>query len=432
MTAFTKTATILSLAAIAALIFTAPVGAQSVEKFYDGRTVKLVVGSSAGGGYDTFARLLARHIGRHIPGKPRIVVQNMPGAGGLRVTNWLYNKAQKDGSVFGGVQRGVAFEPLFGAYASKARFDPFKFIWLGSLNKSVSVMLASAKYSPVKTFVEAYDKELIVGTVRADMETFVVAIKNLLNPKFKIVSGYPGSGDVMLAMSRGEVQAIAATSWSTARVRFAKQLKAGEYIILVQYAIEKHAELPNVPLVLDLAKTPEDRKVLELIYARQTIGRPYLAPPGIPADRAKALQAAFKATVGDGKFLKEAARAKLEINPMLADEVTAFLKKIAATPPAILERAKQAVRGRKFVAKVKLQTIDVTISKVKLRTKRGRTSARLGLKKSGGKKLKGRATGRTKIKIAGAKAKLKDLKKGLACKITWAGAGGTIVRMSCK
>jgi tripartite-type tricarboxylate transporter receptor subunit TctC len=422
----------MALAAIAALAFTAPAGAQSVEKFYKGRAMKLAVGSSAGGGYDTFARLLSRHINRHIPGKPRIVVQNMPGAGGLRVTNWVYNKARKDGSVFSGIQRGVAFEPLFGAYAKKAKFDPFKLTWLGSLNKSVSVMLASAKYSPVKTFQEAYKKTLIVGAVRSDMETFVVAVKNMLNPKFKIVSGYPGSGDVILAMDRGEVQAIAATSWSTARVRFAKQLKAKKYIPLVQYAVEKHAELPDVPLVLDLARNAEDRKVLELIYARQTIGRPYVAPPGIPADRAKALRAAFKATVEDSKFLKEATRSRLEINPMLAGEVEALLKKIAATSPAILERTKRAVREKKFVAKVKLKTIDITVGKVKLRTKRGRTTARLGLKGSGGKKLKGRATGRTKLKIAGAKAKLTDIKKGLACKITWAGAGGTITRMNCK
>ncbi len=432
MTTITQRAFLLPLAAVAALAFAAPAGAQSVEKFYKGRTMKLTVGSSAGGGYDTFTRLLSRHITRHIPGKPRIVVQNMPGAGGLRVTNWIYNKAARDGSVISGIQRGVAFEPLFGAYAKKAKFDPFKLTWLGSLNKSVSVLLVSTKHSTIRTFEETYKKELIVGTVRADMETFVVAIENLLNPKFKIVSGYPGSGDVMLAMDRGEVQAIAATSWSTARVRFAKQLKAKEYIPLVQYAIEKHAELPHVPLVLDLAKTPEDRKVLELIYARQTIGRPFVAPPAIPADRAKALRGAFKATVEDAKFLNEAARSRLEINPMLSGEIETFLRKIADTSPAILERAKRAVSDKKFLSKVKLQTINVTVGKVKLRSKRGRTTARLGLKSSSGKKLKGRATRRTKIKIAGAKAKLKDLKKGLSCKITWAGAGGTIVKMNCK
>jgi tripartite-type tricarboxylate transporter receptor subunit TctC len=352
-----------------------------------------------------------------------MVTQNMPGAGSLAATNFIYNKAPKDGTYIGAVQRGVFFEPIYGQFADKAQFDPFKFTWLGSLVSEVSVMVVR-KDAPIKSFRDSFAKESIVGATRSDMETFVVAAQNMLGTKFRIVSGYPGSADVVLALTRGEVQVLANISWAPFRARYAKQLASGEFVPIAQFALSKHPELPNLPLIMEFARTDEERQVLEMIYARQTVGRPFIAPPGVPNDRAKALQAGFMALTKNAEFLAEAKKARLEVYPVYADEVIALFKRVVGASPAIKARTKAAVSDVKEVKLAELKTVAVRIASM---GKKGQVQ----FEDSAGKKLRGRVNRQTRITIAGKKAKTKALKAGLSCKASWTGDGGTVVALAC-
>ncbi len=411
-----------------AVILTAATTAEaaSVADFYKGKRVRLTISSSAGGGYDFIARLVARHIGRHIPGNPTIVSQNLPGAGGVRMANYFYNKAPRDGSIFGATQRGVPFEPLLGT--RKTKYDPLKFTWIGSGAKAVSVTIAwhTAK---VKKFSDLKNHQLVVGATPSDMETFVVAYKNLVGSNMKVVSGYLGASEIWLAMERGEVDGQAAQTWATLHSRKPGWLKDKKIYPILQFALEKHRELPNVPLVMDLAKTDDDRKAMALIFGRQTIARPFFAPPNLPKDRAQALQAAFMATMNDAKFKAEAAQAKVTLSPMNAEEVAALVKRLFGTPKPIIERARWAVSNRNFVAKVKLKVLQGTITKIRTKGRR----MRIQVKDASGKMVSAKVHGRrTKIRIGGNKAKRKDLKAGLNCKISYIGPGSTAAKINCK
>jgi tripartite-type tricarboxylate transporter receptor subunit TctC len=326
--------------AIAAVVLALPsVGhAQGVADFYKGKNVELLIGYSGGGGYDVYARLLARHMGKHIPGNPTIVPRNMPGAGSLVLANWLYNVAPKDGTAFGITGRGTPFDPMLGIEA--ARFDPTKYLWLGSMNNEVSVCV-SWHTSGVTKYEQLLQQELVVGGTgpSADTDQFPRITNAVLGTKFRIISGYPGGNDISLAMERGEVGGRCGWSWSSVISTRMNWFKEKKIHVLMQLALDKHDDLPDVPLVVDLAKTDEQRAILRVIFARQALGRPFMGPPGVPQDRAAALQKAFMDTMKDKAFLAEADKAQLEITPLNGDAVRKIIVEAAATNPAVLKKA---------------------------------------------------------------------------------------------
>jgi tripartite-type tricarboxylate transporter receptor subunit TctC len=334
-------ATVLTLAAVSLA------AAQSPADFYKGRTVELYVGYSVGGGYDTYARAIARHIGRHIPGHPTVVVKNMPGAGGIRLANWLYNVAPKDGTVFGTVARGAAFDPLLGSKG--AQFDAIKFNWIGSANNEVSACVVWHQ-AGIGKFEDVFTKEMTVGGTGAasDTDQFSKVLNALFGTKIRVITGYPGGNDVALAMERGEVMGRCAWSWSSLISTHKSWVDEKKVILLIQMSLAKHPDLPNVPLIMDYAKTDEQKRILKLILARQVMGRPYLAPPGLPKDRVAALRRAFAATMTDKEFLADATKSRLEITPVTGEEVETLVHDVYQTPKEIVQKAAAMVRKEKY------------------------------------------------------------------------------------
>src|SRR5215467_11666751 len=317
--------------------------AQSPAEFYKGRNVELYVGYSVGGAYDLYARVLARHLGKHIPGSPTIIPKNMEGAGSLRLANWLYNVGAKDGTVLATIGRGTAFDPLLGSKGAQFRAD--RFTWIGSANNEVSVCVAW-KGSGVTRFEDVLTKELIVGGTgqAADTDQFPRILNGVLGAKFKIVSGYPGGNDVTLAMERGEVKGRCGWSWSSVVATHKRWIDDKSVTILVQLSLSKHPDLPDVPLVMDFAKNEDQQQMFKLIFARQVMGRPYLAPPGVPKDRADALRKAFDETMQDPGFRADAEKAQLEINPVNGAEVETLVKDLYQTPKALTSKVAEFIR----------------------------------------------------------------------------------------
>jgi tripartite-type tricarboxylate transporter receptor subunit TctC len=316
----------------------APAHAQSVAEFYRGKTVTLYIGFSVGGGYDLYARMLARHMVRHIPGNPQIVPQNMAGAGSLRVANFIYQAAPKDGTAFATMGRGSAFGPLLGQ--GGPAFDAQKFTWIGSANDEVSVC-AAWHTAGIATFDDLRAKPMITGATGPTDETAQIPkiINGVLGTKMRVVTGYPGGNDINLAIERGEVEGRCGLSWSSAKVSQPAWIDERKLKLLVQVAGAKHADLPDVPLVTDLATTEEQRQILQIFAARQVMGRPFFAPPDLPRERATALRAAFMDTMRDPEFLAEAARAKLEITPVSGENVQELVARVYRTPPEIALKA---------------------------------------------------------------------------------------------
>lgn len=323
-----------------ALIFTMLTSilyAQTPAEFYKGKVVELYIGYSVGGGYDLYARVLARHIGKHIPGNPTVIPKNMEGAGSLRLANWLAQVAPKDGSVFGTVGRGVPFDPLLGLPGTQ--FKGTEFSWIGSANNEVSIC-ASWGTSKITKIEDVFTKQMVIGGTGPSDDTvqFPQVLNGVLGTKFKIVSGYPGGNDVVLAMERGEVEGRCGWSWSTILATHADWVKEKKIHILVQLALEKSSDLPNVPLIADMAKTTEQKQIIKLIFARQVVGRPYIAPPGIPKDRLAALRKAFMDTMTDKDFLADAEKSKLEISPVSGDKVESLVKEVYETPADVAKK----------------------------------------------------------------------------------------------
>jgi len=312
--------------------------AQSPAEFYKGKNIELYIGYSIGGGYDLYARVLARHIGKHIPGNPTIVPKNMEGAGSLRLANWLARVAPRDGTVFGTVGRGVPFDPLLGLPGTQFKAPDFS--WIGSANNEVSIC-TSWGTSQITKIEDVFTKQMIIGGTGPSDDTvqFPEVLNGVLGTKFKIISGYPGGNDVVLAMERGEVEGRCGWSWSTITATHPDWVKDKKIHLLVQLALEKHPDLPDVPVIVDLAKTTEQMQIIKLIFARQVVGRPYLAPPGIPKDRLEILRKAFMETMVDKDFLADANKSKLEIAPVTGDKVEALVKEIYETPPAVAQKA---------------------------------------------------------------------------------------------
>ena len=311
--------------------------ADPVGDFYKDKIVELDIASSAGGAYDAYARAVARFLGDHIPGNPKVVPKNVPGAGGLKLAVSLYNTAPKDGTVIGAVIRGTVFEPTCGNAA--AQFDGNKFGYIGSANDEVSTCVAWHDTGITK-LEDLYTKELTVGGTGpgADTDVYPLVLNGILGTKLKLITGYPGGNDINLAMERSEVGGRCGLSWSTILATRPDWVADRKIVVLVQLALKKHADLPDVPLVMDFAKTDEQTKMLRLVFARQSLGRPYIAPPGVPAERIVALRQAFTATMRDNRFLAEAQDAKLEIEPVAGEELQNLVRQSLDVPPALARR----------------------------------------------------------------------------------------------
>jgi len=330
-----------AIGALIALALTAPAHAQSLEDFYRHRTITILVGFTAGGGYDLYARLLGRHIGRHVPGNPAIVVQNMPGAGSAKATQFIYGLAPKDGTVLATVSRGMMTEPLL----NDAKFDATKLTWVGSITSETSVC-ATWHSSPVQTWPDMFARIFTLGGsgTGADPDTFALILRNVFGAKVKLVTGYPGGNDINLAMERGEVDGRCGWSWTSIKSQKVGWLRERKISLLAQFSLEKHADLPDVPLVLERATNEEQRQVLRLLIAGQFVGRPFFAPPDLPDDRKAALRRAFDATMKDPQFLEEAGKLDLEISPITAAAIDSFLADIYRTPKEVVRKALSAIQ----------------------------------------------------------------------------------------
>ena len=340
MTGFAKRAAALC----GLLLMGAQAQAQGVAEFYKGRSVDLYIGYSAGGGYDVYARLVARHLGKHIPGNPTVVPRNMEGAGSLRLANWLYTVAPKDGLAIGALARGAAFDPLFGSPG--AQFDAAKLNWLGSANNEVSVC-AVLTTTGITSVDEMLRRPVLMGGSggAADTDQFVNVINGVLGGKMKLIAGYPGGNEINLAMERGEVEGRCGWSWSSVLSTHAEWLRDKKVNILVQLSLTKHADLQNVPLVMDLARNDEDKQVFGLVFARNVMGRPFVAPPNVPPERIEALRKAFIETMKDRDLLAEAEKTSLEVNPVPGEEIQRIVLDAYQTPPEIVKRTGALLKG---------------------------------------------------------------------------------------
>jgi tripartite-type tricarboxylate transporter receptor subunit TctC len=328
--------------AIFALVLTSPIAAQPAGDSLAGKSVSMIIGFGAGGGYDLWGRTVGRHIGRHLPGAPTVIPQNMPGAGSYAAASYIFNIAPKDGTVLGIIARDAALGPLSGA--TGARFDPTKLSWIGTPTKETNVCIAYHT-SQVKSVLDLYDKQLIVGDTGPGTGTrsYPKALNELLGMKFKLVGGFPASSDVFLAMERGEVEGIC-ESLDSIKIRRPDWIPTKKISILFQGGAEPNPELDGVPFVLDLALTGEQRQAIEFLYAGQGIGRPFVAPPDLPADRLKMLRDAFNATMTDPAFVAEAQKSKLDLEPEDGEHLAVLIAKIYATPKPIVDKITSLIR----------------------------------------------------------------------------------------
>ena len=320
-----------------------PTHAQSVEEFYKGRAMSMVIGFSSGSGYDIYARVLARHLGKHIPGHPAIIPQNMPGAGSQRAAQYLYGVAPKDGSVIGTISRSMPVEPLLG----DAKFDGRQFTWIGNIADNNS-LCATWHTTEIKNWNDVLNKPFVLGGQGpgSDLDNFATLLKNVFGAKLKLVSGYPGGSEVNLAIERREVDGRCGWSWDSIKSTRPEWLRDKKINLLVVFALEKAADIPaEVPLVLDKAQTDEQRQILRVHLAAQALGRPFAAPPGIPEDRKAALRKAFDDTMKDPEFVAETTKVRLEVSPMTGAQIDRVLGEVYALPKDLIEKAKTAVKN---------------------------------------------------------------------------------------
>jgi tripartite-type tricarboxylate transporter receptor subunit TctC len=327
----------------AAIAATAPSAfAAGVEEFYKGRTLQVVIGYSAGGGYDLYARVLARHIARHIPGNPTVTPQNMPGAGSLKAANYLYSVAPRDGTVIGIFGRGLAMEPLIGT--SDAKFDARRFTWLGSAGDQVSVC-ATWHGSKVQTWNDALTTPFTVAGEGSgsDPDIFAMMLRNMFGIKLKLVTGYPGGNEMSLALEQGEVDVRCGWSWSSIKLAKPTWIANRQLNLIVQMALAKSPELPDVPLIMDYAADDQQLQVLKLVLSRQAIAWPFVAPPEVPAERKLALRAAFDETMHDPAFIAEARMQQLEVNPTRGSDMEKAISDLYEAPKDAIIAARSAI-----------------------------------------------------------------------------------------
>lgn len=337
-----RSLTVLACALTAGSFVGIPVHAQDAATFYRTHTLTLGSPNSPGGGYDIYVRALARHIGQHIPGNPNVIVQNVPAAGGMALANQIYNTVPKDGSYFGMV-RGTAIQEE--VYKSpQVQFSGRRFSWIGNMNSDYDACIVSAG-SGVRSIEDLYTHEVVAGAsgVGAQSYSFPVVYRKLLGMKFKVISGYPGTPERMLALERGEITGACGISLSLFRSQFSRLVNEGRIRLIAQGGITKDARYPDLPNILDQAKSPELRQALEFLYLPLALGRSLAAPPQIPADRLAVLRAATRETMKDAQFLEEAKMLDIDIEPMGADETAKMVEQLFTTPPAVVARIEAAL-----------------------------------------------------------------------------------------
>jgi len=334
----------LVIAAFFAIALAAPAQAQSVEEFYRGKRIEIRVGTGPGGGYDLAARLLARYIGKYIPGNPTAIVQNVPGAASLALMNQLYNTAPTDGTVLGVVTNGVPTAPLLTPEA--VRFDLTRFQWIGSPAPETQIVMVWSK-ARTQTLADLFTTETIAGAIGPGTATYdVPMITNpILGTKFKIVSGYANTAQIDLAMERGEVDGHAALGWVSAKTRNQKWIEEGKVKILAQYGFRAHPDLPQVPL-FELPKDENERQAITVMFIRQEFGRPFLVPPNVPAARLAALRRAFEASMRDPGFIADARKAEMEVSPVAGEELDKLSAQVSATRPEVAKRLRAILAGQ--------------------------------------------------------------------------------------
>ena len=332
------------LAALAALSLPAAARAQDVASFYKGKTITIYVGSSAGGGYDTYARMIARYFGKHMPGNPSVVVSNMPGAGSNLAANYVYNVAPKDGTVIGAIYGGAPLEPLIGK--TPVKHDPSKTQYLGSANNDVYVCVAR-KDAAIQSFDDLFNKELVVGASNSSSTSDFPAVLNaVLGTKFKLVLGYPGSREIGLAVDKQEVYGACGLAWPSVAVTNSGWFGPnGTMRVIVQTHVKGHDDLNKlgVPNAMSFAKTDEQRQELELFFSQEVFGRPYVLAPEVPKDRVEALRKAFAETLVDPELRADAERAHLDVEPVSGEDVQKLIAKAYSAPKEVVERVKRAL-----------------------------------------------------------------------------------------
>ena len=330
-----------AIQALAVAGFAVALGTQvQAQDFYAGKTITVVAGYASGSTYDANARWIARHMKRFIPGDPNMIVQNMPGAGTLLAANHIENIAAKDGTFMVQVARGMALEPMFGGQG--VRYDPQKINWIGSTAREVSVIVVRASTGVAK-LEDATKRELAMASsgIGTDGYTYPTVLNNLLGTKFKIVLGYQSGKEMALALERQEVDGRGSWSWSSFKREAMARLQSGEYVVLLQMATQKSPELPQVPLVLDYAKDEDQKQILELLLAGQSMAWPYFVASAVPADRVALLRGAFQATLKDKEALDEANKLQIDIEGVTGEEITALIKKLYALPPPIIQKVRE-------------------------------------------------------------------------------------------
>jgi tripartite-type tricarboxylate transporter receptor subunit TctC len=319
-----------------------PAVADPVAEFYAGKRLSLVIGYGVGGGYDLYARTFARHLGEHLPGKPTVVPQNMPGAGSRRAANWLYNAAPRDGTVIATLGQNTPTDQVLGE--AGVQFDVRRFNWIGNFtvaNNTFAVWHATG----VRRLADARGKELAIGATGASSPSVLYPqlANNLFGTRFKIITGYRGGGDINLAMERGELDGRGSNSWSSWKSTRPEWVRDGKIHVLFQVGPRREPDLPDAPLLVELARTEEQRQVLALVSGDVAVGRPIVAPPDVPAERVAALRKAFDDTVNDPRFVADAAQQKLDLSPIGGEELQRIVTGMVALPPEVVARVKAAI-----------------------------------------------------------------------------------------
>jgi len=409
--------------------------ADAISDFYKNTRMRLIVSSTPGGGYDTYTRTVARHMPNHIPGKPRVIVQNKPGAGGVVAANYIYGVARQDGSVIGALQRTVPTDQIMGFKGPI--YDPLKFNWLGSVTNEVGVM-AVTKSSGVLKLEDLFNKKSVFGSSGpTDTQFYPAMMNNILGAKIQLVIGYPSTTIVHLAMQRDEVHGVS-QSWSSLKIGVGgKYLK--KLAVLAQLSLKPHPELTKmgVPMILEFVNrknvlpqysVAEAKTWWRLMLTSKAMGRPYALGPKVPADRVKAMRKAFMAAVKDPGFLKDAAAQGRDVSPITGEEVQKMIAILAQTPKATIKRVENLIQYKGKIKMVKIELAKHT-GKVTA-TKRGGRRIFIDYK---GKNVKAKVSGsRTKVTINGKKTKRKNIKVGMTCTFTYPGAGMEAKKIDCK
>lgn len=347
----------LGLAALAALaaIAAAPATADPVEDFYKGKQLQFIIRSGVGGGYDQYARMLGRHIGRHIPGSPTTIPVNMPGGGGIVAANFVGVRAPKDGSILTIVSQGLPTDQALGLNKS-LQVDLRQFNWIGNMSDSNQV-LVTWHTSPTKTLEQAKRRETIIGSTQAgSISVQLPAFYNaVLGTKFRIIFGYPDGPDVMIAMERGEIEGRGTNPWASYQALHSKLIAENKIIPILQVGLQKDPDLPNVPLIRELARNPEEQQVLDYMSKAVAVGRPIATTPGVPAERVAALRKAFDATLKDPEFKKDAEAQRAEISPMTGEQLAKLVDDLISAPQSVLDRVKAALEPPKDAKEIKIE-----------------------------------------------------------------------------